>query len=59
METRPLTPPSPEEARALRDSLLAGNPPSLESLRDFILRAQNSLTRDRRAKDTPSDVDFF
>lgn len=59
METRPLTPPSPEEAREIRESLKGDSPPDLPTLVDFILRAQTSLAVERRKKDSPTDVDFF
>lgn len=59
METPPLTPPSPEEARRIKDSLLGNSPLDLSSLVEFILRAQTSLAVERRKKDSPTDVDFF
>lgn len=61
MSSLPLqsSPPSLEESLLLRDRLLKGEILPLDTLHDFILRAQNSLIRERRKEDKPSDVDFF
>lgn len=56
--------PSPsliQEAQTLKARIHAGEKIPLEELKAFILKANSSLSTQRKSKETPkdSDVDFF
>lgn len=50
-----------QEAQDLKARLLSGETIPLEELKAFILKANSSLSTQRKSKETPkdSDVDFF
>ena len=54
----PIT-PAQEKAMELKNRLLSGENVPLDELREFIRLANGTLARQRKAADTPTDVDFF